>query len=359
MTGATGGSAPITIGYDPLDRIRQTVTGPSGSQATTQFLYDGVNLIAEYDGTSGALLRRYVHGAGTDEPLVWYEGATLDATTRRWLHADHQGSVIAWSDSSGSTAGHTYTYGPYGEPQDWQGSRFRYTGQIALPEAQVYHYKARAYDPIMGRFLQTDPIGQQDDPNLYAYVKDDPVDRSDPTGLTGCADASGQGVGGGACVDASNFKPGKSDGQTVVNTPGMDKAMVAAAPSLQTTSNDRPQEKAAAFSQNADGSSTATSVKTVTKEVGNTYESKISGIPAGTKGIEHSHPNDTSTLKPGPKDNVAVSKGLTNGVTNNGRVGVIEKSDGQYRFRALSGVLSSGDVKAIQGALNDFQRQDQ
>jgi len=35
----------------------------------------------------------------------------------------------------------------------------------------------------MGRFLQTDPIGQADDPNLYAYVKDDPVDRSDPTGL--------------------------------------------------------------------------------------------------------------------------------------------------------------------------------
>jgi uncharacterized protein RhaS with RHS repeats len=53
---------------------------------------------------------------------------------------------------------------------------------MAFSDAQIYHYKARAYDPVMGRFLQTDPIGQQDDPNLYAYVKDDPVDHVDSTG---------------------------------------------------------------------------------------------------------------------------------------------------------------------------------
>jgi RHS repeat-associated protein len=130
-----------------------------------------------------AALRRYVHGVGTDEPLVWYEGATVSDATRRYLHADHQGSIVAWSDAAGSTSGNTYTYGPYGEPQSWAGSRFRYTGQLAFSDAQIYHYKARAYDPIMGRFLQTDPIGQEDDPNLYAYVRNPPVDASDPTGL--------------------------------------------------------------------------------------------------------------------------------------------------------------------------------
>jgi len=51
-----------------------------------------------------------------------------------------------------------------------------------LPEARLYYYKARVYDPVYGRFLQTDSIGSGDDLDLYAYTGDDPVNRSDPTG---------------------------------------------------------------------------------------------------------------------------------------------------------------------------------
>lgn len=168
---AWAGGSPMTLTYDPAGRLRQV-----SSSSTEQLLYDGDALVAEYDSGS-SLVRRYVHGTGIDEPLIWYEGS--GTSNRNWLHADRQGSIIATSTAIATT---TYAYGPYGEPQAWQGSRFRYTGQIALPQAQLYHYRARAYDPNLGRFLQTDPINQNDDPNLYGYVKSDPLNYVDPAG---------------------------------------------------------------------------------------------------------------------------------------------------------------------------------
>ncbi len=79
LTSASGATT-ATLSYDPLGRLYQTA-GPSGA-GTTRFLYDGDELVAEYDG-AGALLRRYVHGAAVDDPIVWYEGASL--TDRRHL----------------------------------------------------------------------------------------------------------------------------------------------------------------------------------------------------------------------------------------------------------------------------------
>ena len=58
------------------------------------------------------------------------------------------------AEAGGATA--LNRYGPCGEPATWTGGRVRYTGQIALPEAPLYHYKARVYDPVLGRFLQSD-----------------------------------------------------------------------------------------------------------------------------------------------------------------------------------------------------------
>ena len=134
-------------------------------------------MVGEY--ASGGLIRRYVHGPGIDEPLVWYEGSGTGSKT--WLYADHQGSIAATANSAGTSTA-TYSYGPYGEPNATSGIRFRYTGQFWLSEIGLYYYKARFYSPVLGRFLQTDPVGYQSDLNLYAYVGNDPVNGKDPNG---------------------------------------------------------------------------------------------------------------------------------------------------------------------------------
>jgi RHS repeat-associated protein len=172
----TSGPSSATLSYDPMSRLYQTV----GGGVTTKMQYDGVSLIGEYN-SGGTLQRRYVHGPGTDEPLVWYEGS--GTTDRRWLISDQLGSVIGVTDASGASTA-INTYDDYGVPGGSNAGRFQYTGQAWVPEVGLYHDKARAYSPTIGRFMQTDPVGMAGGVNLYSYVRNSPISARDPLGLT-------------------------------------------------------------------------------------------------------------------------------------------------------------------------------
>ena len=170
-----GGGGTVSFKYDPFGRRIQKIS----ASGIVNYLYDGANIVTEVDGT-GNTLAAYAQGAGIDEPLaMWRGGATS------YYQADGLGSITALSGAAGALSA-TYTYDAFGKVTASTGSLvnpFRYTGREWDSETSLYYYRARYYEPDIGRFVSEDPIAFKGGINFYVYVKNQPPSFADPSGL--------------------------------------------------------------------------------------------------------------------------------------------------------------------------------
>ena len=181
------GDDAVTFTYDIFGR-QTSRTDLSGTQ---HFFYAGDQKIEERNA-SGQVNKHYLWGNGIDELLRLdiYNGNSL---TPYYVHTDSIGSTTAITDSSGNLV-ERVTYDVYGVPtftdalgQTLKKSTIRNTtlfqGREYDYDLALYNYRARYLDPIMGRFLQTDPLGYQDSMNLYQGMGMNPVNFVDPLGM--------------------------------------------------------------------------------------------------------------------------------------------------------------------------------
>jgi RHS repeat-associated protein len=169
----------VSYVYDSSGRrIQKKVDGV----VEVKYVYDGDHVIAEYDASDN-LLRKYVYGPCIDEPICLIE-ATEGYQDTYYYHYDALGSVVALTNGAG-TAVQFYDYSVYGQvsaSDPNHPNRFMFTGREFDKDTGLYYYRARYYNPEIGRFLQTDPIGYGDGMNMYAYCSNGPVGRIDPSG---------------------------------------------------------------------------------------------------------------------------------------------------------------------------------
>jgi RHS repeat-associated protein len=112
-----------------------------------------------------------------DQPL-----AQVVSGTTTYNLADHLGSIVRTTDSLGNPT-LTRQYDPWGNPiQGATTSGYAFTGREWDAETSVYYYRARYYEPRVGRFLSEDPIGSAR-VSRYTYSSNTPAMGRDPSGL--------------------------------------------------------------------------------------------------------------------------------------------------------------------------------
>ncbi|MFH1776667.1 MAG: RHS repeat-associated core domain-containing protein [Candidatus Omnitrophota bacterium] len=194
LIGADNGTDTTAIyTYDGFGRRIKKEVAVNSTLSTVNYVYDGNQVIAEYDGT-GTLLRSYIYGMGIDKPIL-LEDRTQGTEDRYYYHFDGLGSVTELTDSSGNII-EKYEYDAFGNTivkdalenvlsESAIGNPYGFTGRRMDNETGLYYYRARMYSPELGRFLQVDPVGYLPGLNLYTYVDNNPVNYVDPWGWCG------------------------------------------------------------------------------------------------------------------------------------------------------------------------------
>jgi RHS repeat-associated protein len=167
-----------TFGYDGWGRrVRRTV-----GATRIDYVLDGDHVIAEVDG-AGALLRSYAYYPGVDRPHSVKVGTQL-----YYYLTERPGHVTGLVNASNQLV-NQYTYTAFGEPittQEQVAQPFRFTGREYDSETRLSFHRARYYDPHLGRFISEDPIGIAGGINSYTYSSNNPLNATDPAGLTTC-----------------------------------------------------------------------------------------------------------------------------------------------------------------------------
>ncbi|HYE34308.1 glycohydrolase toxin TNT-related protein [Methylocaldum sp.] len=174
LVSASGtGIAPEAYTYDHQDR--RIETSVDGTPRRT--VYAGAEIWSEYGSTWTQAQALYTY-AGLDRPLL-----RIGPSGTTYYHADALGSVVAVTNAAGAITA-SARYDAFGRILAGGNlPRYGYAGREPDATGLIY-YRARYYDPTLGRFTQRDPAGFVDGLNPYAYVGNNPVSFTDPLGLT-------------------------------------------------------------------------------------------------------------------------------------------------------------------------------
>ncbi len=177
----TTASFSYSFGPRAGDRINKmnVLTG-----ITEWYMMEDRDVVADYETSSSSMSfgykRRYVNGLGFDSKLARMEaGGTL-----LWYSSDAIGSVSQTLDDSQSIVNRQQT-NAWGEDLEFSqavADRHGFSQRERDSESGLVHYRARSYDPRIGRFVQRDPAESSGGKNRYSYVDGKPTQLLDPTG---------------------------------------------------------------------------------------------------------------------------------------------------------------------------------